>query len=293
MARAEPARRRVNRIVAFTIALFLFAGVGIVLSGAAWACDSWNCNPDPLPEPPQGGQDRFFGQAALFTKDGSVVDSGAGSSCPGCEWRIAPACELGGEVTCSEVARCGRTEGGDLRTLYDVFLRRPGTGWTLRGAFCIADEDDVVTTADVGDEVRRRWQVWVPKQRVSVQPADGRTLVHLPAYFHSGQPARMPPTTVPVFGFEVTVAAQGEWEWTFEPGVTRTFHVPGSRYDDANPVVSHVYETPGTRTVSLTTRWWGRFTVGSFGPYDIDDPATQGPALLEVTAVEAAPVLSR
>jgi hypothetical protein len=103
----------------------------------------------------------------------------------------------------------------------------------------------------------------------------------------------MPAATVPVFNFEVTVTARGEWEWTFEPGFTREFDIPGNTYTDANPQVVHTYETTGARTVTLTTRWWGSFTVGDRGPYDIETPATQGPYDIPLDVVELSPVLAR
>jgi hypothetical protein len=141
--------------------------------------------------------------------------------------------------------------------------------------------------------VQTNWRTLVPEQQPTVQPPDGRAIVHLPTYFHSGQPQVMPAATVPVFNFEVTVTARGEWEWQFEPGSTAEFDVPGSRYDDPDPVVRHTYDTTGQRTVTLRTRWWGSFTVGDRGPYDIETPATQGPVDIDIEVVDARPVLQR
>ncbi|MGW0229008.1 hypothetical protein ACWDWO_11900 [Actinopolymorpha singaporensis] len=176
---------------------------------------------------------------------------------------------------------------------YDVYLLRTGAGWKMRGTVCLGEPDDVVTTADVGEEVRKNWAVWVPPQRLSVQPANSRTLVNLPTYFQSGQPQQMPAKTVHVFNFDVTVTAEGEWEWTFESGVTRKFDTPGSSYDDSDPQVSYTYDTAGPRSVELNTSWHGRFRVGAYGPYDIAQPAVQGPGQIDLEVVESGPVLGR
>ncbi|MET9020158.1 hypothetical protein ABZV93_09275 [Actinopolymorpha sp. NPDC004070] len=182
---------------------------------------------------------------------------------------------------------------GTVKYLYDVYLMRTGTAWQLRDSVCLGDPNDVVTTADVGNEVRKNWAVWVPPQQLSVQPANARTLVNLPTYFQSGQPQRMPAKTVHVFNFDVTVTAEGEWKWTFEPGVTKTFDTPGSSYDDSDPKVSYTYDKVGPRAVQLNTSWHGRFSVGAYGPYDIAQPAVQGPGQIDLDVVESGPVLGR
>ena len=144
---------------------------------------------------------------------------------------------------------------------------------------------------DVGEEIQEQWVAYVPVQAPTMQPPDGRALVNLPAIFHSGQPAEMPATDVDVFDFTVAVRARGEWVWTFAPGAVRIFDIPGSTYPDDE--VSHTYTDTGERTVSLSTNWWGSFTVGNEGPWDIETPATQGPYELPLNVVEASPVLTR
>lgn len=85
-------------------------------------CDGPTPEPQPDPEP-QGGEGRFFGSAALLTKDGEVIDSGAGSSCPDCEWHWFPMCS-GGDLDCTEPARCEDAGGDYTNVLYWVHLRR-------------------------------------------------------------------------------------------------------------------------------------------------------------------------
>lgn len=220
-------------------------------------------------------------------RHGNVVDSG-GQTCEGCTWRLVPVCENVGGI-CPGAERCGEDNEG---VLHDSYLKRPGRAEELVGTLCLGANEDPLTEEDVWREVRTEWTVLVPEQNVSTQPPDATTIVNLPTYFHSGQPKQMSPETVPVFDFEVTVTARGEWEWTFEPGVTRTFHVPGSRYSDPNPEVQHTYRTVGDREVVLETRWWGSFYVGERGPYDIENPATQTSDPLPVDVVESASVLT-
>lgn len=97
-------------------------------------------------------------------------------------------------------------------------------------------------------------------------------------------------TKVHVFGFDVMVTAAATWTWTFAPGHTMVTQVPGSRYPDTT--VSYTYAESGTHSVSLRTSWKGRFSVGEYGPYDINDPATQGPVRLVFDVTGLHPVLT-
>ena len=245
--------------------------------------------PPPVPEP-RGEQNAFVGQAALFNTDGQVVDSG-GTTCPGCEWQLLKACGLGGQATCAEPLACGQNQDGTTRWIYDVWLLR-NTNRTLQGALCLTNENDALTPDDIWNAVNTQWRALVPDQAPTIQPPNGRALTRLPTYFHSGQPHHMPARTVPVFNFTITLTARGQWEWTFEPGNTKQFDIPGSHYNDPNPTVAHTYHTTGPRTVTLTTRWWGSFTVGNRGPYNIANPATQGPYNIPLNVIELQPRLS-
>jgi hypothetical protein len=176
--------------------------------------------------------------------------------------------------------------------LFTVWLQRGGIGWTSMGDVCLGSADEIVTTEEVGGQVRDQWAAYVPEQQPQTQPPGGRTVVNLPTYFDSGQPAKMPQNTVPILDFEIQLTARGEWTWRFELGATKTFDVPGSHHDDPPPrAVQHTYTTTGDRTVTLTTNWWGSFSVGGYGPYDIGTPATQGPYEIPLTVVEAGSVI--
>lgn len=280
--------------------MLALAAIGIDVTGGAppasaagVVCPRCDDAPPPVPDP-DGGEGRFTGSAALFTPGGEVVDSGEGPSCPGCEWRSEPACVPKGGQECWNTLKCGRDPDEEVEIYWDVYLRRPGDADFSRVArVCMGEDDEMVTTEDVGREVRTVWTAYVPKQRPTMQPPNGKTLVHLPTYFDSGQPERMGERQVPVLDFTITLTAEGEWTWTFEPGVSRTFDNPGSTYKEANPDVQYTYTTPGDRNVILQTKWWGTFYVGSHGPYTIDDPATQTSDPLHVDVVESRAVLGR
>lgn len=242
-----------------------------------------------------GQEGSFRGGAAVMSPDGDVVDSGEGPSCPGCVWDLSRTCYLGGAGTCQEQAGCVDSDTGEsTKQLWTVWLTTPETPRREAGTICLGDQDDLVTTADVGEQVQDAWLEYVPAQRPSVQPPDGRTLVNLPTYFHSGQPAQMPATTIPVLDFHIQLTARAQWEWTFEPGVTKTFDTPGSHWDDPEPrEVQYTYDETGDHLVTLNTTWWGSFRVGDYGPYDIETPATQGPYQLDLEVTEAKSVLTR
>ncbi len=222
-----------------------------------------------------------------------VSAPGGGGSDESTEWRLTRACELGGQYICHTPATCIAGQAGNPDgLLFETYYRRNGGDWLRANDICLGPgEMDPLTVEDVGNEVRDRWIAYVPAQDPSMQPPDGTALVNLPAIFHSGQPAEMPETSVPVFNFTVNVKARGEWIWTFAPGITRPFDVPGSTYPDQR--VSYTYTHAGDQTVVLNTRWWGSFTVGKQGPWDIQTPATQGPYNLPLSVVEADPVLAR
>lgn len=180
---------------------------------------------------------------------------------------------------------------GQVGSPFSVWLIEPSGNSTFVRYVCIGDPEDILTVEDVGEEIKKQWVAYVPEQKPTMQPPNGKALVNLPAIFHSGQPKEMPETSADVFNFTVNVKARGEWAWEFAPGVTRTFDVPGSTYPDDE--VSHTYAQSGPQNVVLNTRWWGSFTVGNEGPWDIETPATQGPYELPLEVVESSPVLGR
>lgn len=178
-------------------------------------------------------------------------------------------------------------EPGQVR--YDILFAE-GAGPLRHMAFvCLQRGEKMLTVDDVGDAVKQNWVAYVPEQHPTMQPPNG-AIVQLPAIFDSGQPAKMPLTRVHVFRFDVMVTATPTWTWTFAPGHTLVTDVPGSKYPDTT--VSYTYIQSGPHSVTLLTSWKGTFSVGDYGPYDIDEPATQGPSVLTVDVDEIHPVLT-
>ena len=69
----------------------------------------------------------------------------------------------------------------------------------------------------------------------------------------------------------------------------QTFDVPGSSYPDTT--VGYEYAATGRYSPSVRAEWYGSFTVGSYGPYQIPNPATQGPVSMDIEVVEKRSVL--
>lgn len=280
------------------VLLVALAAVSFVLVVPPTPASAANC-PTVCPGPggpgePDGGDGSFSG-SVLVSEDGEVAEAPStdGGSCEDCYWRLKPSCELGGLHLCRETMRCTDEDDPrpEMRTVYDVMFRQGDSEWERISSFCMEDESDAHDAADVGEEVRENWIAYVPELNPSAQPVKGKTLVGLDTIFHSGQPREMPEKTVPVYNFEIRLTATGRWFWTFEPGVSDVFDIPGSYHPDT--AVSHVYLETGDYQPSVRTEWYGTFWVGDDGPFDIPEPATQGPEELPMRVVESSPVLTR
>lgn len=144
-------------------------------------------NPDPDPKPPKGGEESFTG-SAIFTKDGQVLSNPAGGdSCDDCEWLVLAMCfsETGDGPGCMQrLDYCART-GLDGRP-FSVWLTDDTGTSTFVDYICIDDADDIVTLADIDREIQQQWIAYVPEQRPSMRPPNGRALVNLPTIFDSG-----------------------------------------------------------------------------------------------------------
>lgn len=246
------------------------------------------------PQEPEGGEGRFSG-TVLFSNDGDVYEpssGGGGGACDGCLWVTRPVCELGGQYTCRESARCDAAgpgpEDGVLTTL--MFLR-PGSAWENVGTFCDGEGEELHDTADIGEQVADQWVRYLPPLNPSSQPSADRTLVNWRTLFHSGhESSSFGPKDIAVYDFTIRLTAKTRYRWTFEPGVTETFDSTGSTYPDLT--VGHEYTEPGTYTATVQTEWIGEFSVDGRGPWQIETPATQQ-AALDVEVVDAEPVLVR
>lgn len=220
----------------------------------------------------------------------SGSDVGAPASavaeCPECEWSRVPAC-VASEATLTEVgcagARVGCTGPGEIR--FKVHRRVPPGPWTLDRTECLGPGDPSSPMPDVAQAVRAEVPKYLPDAQPTFQPAAGG-IVNLPTLFAAGEPAAITTESFDVLGFAVVVRARARWTWTFDDGVVKEFSEPGEVYP--NMSVSHTYETPGARRVSVTTSWRGTFTLNGDGPFPVPGPEiskTSGP--FEVPVREA------
>lgn len=289
-------RARLSLAVAAAIVL----GAGLFAGAAPAAAAPGDCEPDCGGD---GGAGGIFsgalahsGTSTVYTPGGS---GGGGSTQSKYEWRVVEDCRgtngQPGRGNCQRHIDPCDEEYDDPTGDYGAFridYRPIGGGvWTTSGYGCWESSDEVTTIEEIGERAIENWEAHAPVQEPSIQPPGGRAVTQLPVYFHSGQPRTMPPTSLNVDNFDVVVRASGEWIWEFEPDVSRSFRVPGSRYGDDDPQVVYTYTTPGDRAVSLQTRWWGEYTVNGEGPWEIESPASQGPTTIELNVVELSPLL--
>ena len=137
---------------------------------------------------------------------------------------------------------------------------------------------------DLSEVVRSSFVELLPGQQPSFQPPNGG-LVNLPTIFAVGQPGSIGPESLSLLGFDIVLTADAGWTWTFEPGVSQAFDVPGGRYP--NQDVTYTYEQPGPRSVSVTTTWTGEFTADGLGPFPVAGPPVTQTADLALDVREA------
>jgi hypothetical protein len=226
-------------------------------------------------------------EGVQFPNTGADSDLGKAISeskgCKDCEWAISPACFDTGPVDSPGLcagALVGCTDPTAIR--YRVYLRR-GTGpWVLRGTVCLGAGERPAAVTDVGAAVRDRVVNYLPDAHPSFQPKAGG-IVNLPTLFAAGEPKTLTTEPFDVLGFSIVVTADARWEWTFDRGVTQAFAEPGGGYPNRD--VSHTYDGPGARQVSVTTFWRAQYTVNGDGPF-----AVPGPELSKTVGPFAVPV---
>jgi hypothetical protein len=266
--------------------LVLAALLGMPASGSAsgGGCPSWDvtCQPTTTGDQASGAVVTTGVQFPGISADSALGRAtAANASCHDCQWTISPACIANGP---SDDAMCqaAATACTAPAVRYRVYLRHPGDPWQLVDTVCLGPDQKPASVADVGQLVRERVVNLLPDAAPSFQPADGG-LVNLPTLFAAGQPRTFTTRSFDVLGFTVVVTATAHWDWTFEPGVTQGFDLPGGGYPDTD--VSYTYAAPGTRGVVLTTSWDARFTVDGDGPFQVPGPQitkTVGPVQVPV-----------
>jgi hypothetical protein len=273
--------RRIVMILAIACLAF-----GLGSGSSAWACDTRDIH---CSEPTTTGnqdQESVETNGANFPEqksDGDLASAVSESKgCKDCAWSVVPACMASGPVDSGVCAGAisGCPDPHDLR--FRVYLRRGSGPWVFRGTVCLGPNDRPAPVRDVGGAVRERVVNLLPDAAPSFQPRGGG-IVNLPTLFASGEPETLTTEPFDVLGFSIVVTARARWVWTFEPGATQTFHVPGGAYPDVS--VSHTYADAGTRRVVLATLWEARFTVNGEGPF-----AVPGPAISKTAAPLTVPV---
>lgn len=224
--------------------------------------------------------------AANVVGENSVEVPGV-PACANCEYMVSPSCQ---SDDAGELAACGNatscSEPGQMRMR--VYRREPpSTDWVLIGTVCRGPSDpgDV---PDISQLVREEALKLFPTAAPSYQPVSG-AIVNLPTLFASGQPKRYTSNSFDLSGFTIVVSATPRWEWTFEPGITKSFDQPGGAYPDDS--VAHTYRDTGDYAVHLTTSWTAEYTVNGEGPFPVPGPPITQDADLEVTVREARSVL--
>jgi hypothetical protein len=209
--------------------------------------------------------------------------SAANAQCSGCEWKLVPACVADGPQDERICEGANQSCSDQQAVLTHVYFRPSATAaWQLIDSICLGPSERPASVADVGELVRERVVTYLPDADPSFQPADGG-IVNLPTIFAAGEPDSIETEPFDVLGFTVVVTATARWEWTFEPGTTTEFTVPGGAYPDDS--VSHTYRRPGERDVSVTTYWSAEFTVDGQGPFAVPGPEiskTVGPIAVNV-----------
>ena len=237
-----------------------------------------------------GDQDAGGVTTTVTGQPGGGTASGAPDKvdCPQCEYMVAPACQANDpteDASCvNSTSSCSEPGAVRLR----LYVRTsPTENWQRRGTFCRGPAADP-GLPDLGELVREEVRDLFDRPAPSYQPVRG-AIVNLPTLFASGQPARYEGEPHDLAGFTVQVFATATWEWTFEPGVTRTFDQPGGPYP--NYSVAHTYEDTGTYEVELVTNWSAEYTVNGEGPFPVPGGPITQTAELTVDVREARAVL--
>ena len=192
------------------------------------------------------------------------------ASCRGCSWVQVPSCDPNGflgydpvtgeelwenGVLCPRFAQSCRNGGNR----WDIYLRRPGeSSYHRTGTVCLLPSQRIVTGADVIPSVAARFDDGVPGARFRIQPT-GAQVVNVPTIFYVDQPPVIfPPHSVG--GITVRITPSVSYYWRYDSGAPFEGPTgPGAAYP--NQTVTHPYDAPGRRAVTLRAVWTATFTV--------------------------------
>lgn len=238
-----------------------------------------------------GGDDQaktIVGEGGILldgSYDGARSDRREVADCPGCRWRLEPACAwVGGQPLCgAELKPC------PVGTERFRVWHRPGPrGWQRLGTVCVGGRGPTPTTS-LSDQARDAFSRRLPPLAPGFQPSPW-ALTGLPVVFTSGHDSRDIRFRERLLGFRVAVQANATYRWTFARGVVSNTAATGSVWPDR--AISHTFVRPGNQSVSVQARWAGTFTFDGVGPIPIDGTVGQS-ASVRVPVREARAVLVR
>ena len=204
-------------------------------------------------------------------------------------YRISPACDVGGQVTCNQPAECADPPGSHK---FDVW-RSPESpiAWEVIGWTCLTDADagelGALTPGMVRSAFRRlQW----PAAELSVQPPDGETLVNLDTNFFTTL-TDASTQTVTLVGITVEIeATPQEYHWHFGDGADQSTTSPGAAYPHLE--ITHAYLRKGEVGASVDVVYGGRYRIGGSGGWtDIPGTLTVPGTAVGLTVLEARPQL--
>lgn len=220
-------------------------------------------------------RDAYVGTGGLVLPRGSAAEPVRRSvaECPGCRWRLRPACD-DGSGGCGSVARGCPGGARHLRTWHS---RDGGRTWTDLGLACYPPSGPV-TVAAVGEALTAEVVREVPPSTISAMPARG-AVPHLPVVFAANQPARLR-LSMEVLGRMIEVNPAARWHWSFGDGGTLVTDLPGGRFPDRS--VAHAYRSAGRYDVVLETTWAATYVVDGLGPFPVAPIRQRATAVVEV-----------
>ena len=275
-------RRRAVFLAAAASLLSCFLGAPQAVAGqCGWRC---HVGPGAHPDP-----DSYVG-SLLLPPDTSSADSGLvgeAAHCPGCMWRLSPACRTNTpdpELDCLNAAASCPPPA----LLTALWLRRPPEIAMRRvGLFC-RRPDQPLTPEQYVPGVRDQFIKLLPVLDVTYQPV-GRGIVNLPTLFATNQPMDLGHPTFTLGGHPIGLTATASWHLDFGDGRVGDFARPGGAYPDQD--IAHPYRGPGTYRVTVTTSWVGEFTVDGLGPFPVTGPDVVQREVVVVPVKQARAVL--
>jgi hypothetical protein len=214
----------------------------------------------------------------------------ASASSQGYRYRINPACETGGAVTCHEPAMCAEPPGTFLFTVFRSPDVEPPS-WAVIGQTCLSEQqagDLGALTPGMVLEAFRSLD-W-PSPELSVQPPEGETLVNFDTNFFTTLTGPQV-QAVTLIGIRVEIeATPSEYHWHFGDGEGAATSTPGAAYPDLD--VTHTYARKGELGPSVDVVYSGRYRIGGNGGWtDIPGTLTVTGPTVALRVLEAKPQL--